>query len=277
MSHLNAKRIPGPTENVPPVMTTEAHPWLWLAGGALLFFLIPLIGTDILGLQPDLYYLIYFTAAVGWFTVFVLAHAPALRDLWRRDLGYSLAAGAVVGAGLAAIVFSQGATDHPDGWRFAFEILWRGVVYGTVDALTLFVFPAAVAYLLMHGNRDGVKRKLGFASLALALSILVSTSYHLGYPEYRGPDLRSPEIGTIVANVPTALTGNPLGSVVAHATVHVAAVVHQRDGGSMQMLPPKLTAVYPSHGDSDLAAALAAFWLIGTAAALTLLARSRRR
>ena len=51
------------------------------------------------------------------------------------------------------MVFSQAGTDHPDGWRFGFEILWRGLVYGSVDALTLFVFPAAVAYLLMQALR----------------------------------------------------------------------------------------------------------------------------
>jgi hypothetical protein len=27
---------------------------LWLAGGAVLFFLVPFVGTDVLGLQPDL-------------------------------------------------------------------------------------------------------------------------------------------------------------------------------------------------------------------------------
>jgi hypothetical protein len=268
--HADITEHPAPT-----TPTTDAHPWLWLAGGALLFFLIPLVGTDMLGLQPDLYYLLYFTAAVAWFATFAMTHAVALHDLWRHNLGYSLAVGAVVGAGLAAMVFSQEATDHPDGWRFAFEILWRGVVYGSIDALTLFVFPAAVAYLLMHGNRDGVKRKLGFAGLALALSMLVSTTYHLGYPEYRDADLRSPEIGTIVANIPTALTGNPLGAVVAHSTVHVSAVVHQREGGSTQMLPPKVTADYPSHGDSDIAAGLAVLWLVGTAGALTLVVRKR--
>ena len=152
---------------------------------------------------------------------------------------------------------------------------WRGLVYGGVDALTLFVFPAAVAYLLMHGNREGGKRKAGFAGLALLLSLLVSTSYHLGYPGYRDADLRSPLIGTIVANVPTALTGNPLGAVVTHPMVHIAAVVHQRNGGSTQMLPPKVTAGYPSHGDSDVAAGLAAMWLLATAGALTLVVRRR--
>src|SRR3954468_22221097 len=159
-------------ENAPPVVatpgsTTRTNPWLWLAGGALLFFLVPLVGTDLLGLQPDMYYLIYFTIAVAWFAAFVRAYAAELHDLWRHNLGLSLVVGAVAGAALVAMVLSQAATTHPDGWRYAFEVLWRGPVYGSVDALTLFVFPAAVAYLLMHGNREGGRRKAGFAGLAL--------------------------------------------------------------------------------------------------------------
>ena len=256
-----------------PVSPTGAHPLLWLAGGLLLFFLVPLVGTDLLGLQPDLYYLVYFTIAVIWFTAFVLAHAAELRELWRHNLGKSLLVGAVVGVGMVFNVFNQAGTDHPEGWRWGFEILWRGVVYGAIDALTLFVFPAAVAYLLMHGDRQGAKRKIGFAGLALLLSLVVSTTYHLGYPQYRDSDLRLPEIGTVIANIPTMLTGNPLGAVVLHDAAHISTAVHQRNGGSMQMLPPKVTADYPSHGDSDLAAALAVVWLVGTAGALTLVAR----
>ena len=42
------------------------------------------------------------------------------------------------------------------------------------------------------------------------------------------------------------------------------------------MLPPKVTADYPSHGDSDVAAGLAALWLLGTAGALTVVVRKRR-
>ena len=226
------------------------------------------------GLQPDLYYLIYFTIAVAWFAVLVSSYADELHDLWRHNLGLSLAVGAIAGAGLVAMVFSQAGTDHPDGWRFGFEILWRGLVYGSVDALTLFVFPAAVAYLLMHGNREGAKRKAGFAGLTAAIPAGVYEVYPA--TQYRDADLRSPLIGTIVANVPTALTGNPLGAVVAHPMVHIAAVVHQRDGGSTQMLPPKVTTDYPSHGDSDVAAGLAALWLLATGGALTMVVRRRR-
>jgi hypothetical protein len=251
-------------------------PWLWLAGSALLFFAVPFVGTDMLGLAPDLYYLIYFTIAVAWFAVFLATYRVQLHDLWRVNLKWSLAVGALAGIGVAAIVFSTTGTDHPDGWRWWFEIGWRGLVYGSVDALTLFVFPAAVAYLLMHGDRTGAKRKIGYAGLALSLSLLVSTSYHLGYSEYRDADMRSPLIGTVMANSATMLTGNPLGAFLMHPTAHMSAVVHQEQGGPTQMLPPKETADYPSHGDSDVAAGLAALWLAGTAGALTVLVRRRR-
>lgn len=256
--------------------TAAASAWWWLAGGTVLFFLVPYVGTDLLGLQPDLYYLVYFTVAVVWFVAFVEAYATELRDLWGHGLGPSLAVGTLAGAALVAMVLSQEGTDHPDGWQFWFEIVWRGVVYGSIDALTLFVFPAAVAYLVMHRRREGAGRRVGYAALTLSLSLLVSTSYHLGYAEFRDADLRSPLIGTVVANVPAMTTGNPLGAVVTHSMVHTAAVVHQRDGGATRMLPPRVDAAYPSRGDSDVAAGLAALWLLITGGVLGLVARRRR-
>jgi hypothetical protein len=250
-------------------------PLLWFVGAAVVFFLVPLIGTDWLGLQPDLYYLGYFTVAVALFAAFVITHGSALRPLWTEHLWQSLVIGALAGTVLAIGVFNQAATPHPDGWRFGFQIAWRGVVYGSVDALTLYVLPAAVAYLLMRGNRRGIAREAGFAGLALVLSLLVTTTYHLGYSEYRDETLRYPGIGAVVANVPTALTGNPLGAVVAHATMHVSSVVHQNEGGAQHMIPPKVTADYPNHGSSDLAAGLAGVWLLATAGALAVLVRRR--
>ena len=248
----------------------------WLAVAAALFFLVPFIGTDWLGLQPDLYYLGYFTVAVAFFAGFVITHASALRPMWTAHLWQSILIGVLAGAILAVGIFAEVATPHPGGWRFGFQILWRGLVYGSVDALTLYVLPAAVAYLLMRGNRRGLKRKAGFAGLALVLSLLVTTTYHLGYSEYRDETMRYPEIGALVANIPTALTGNPLGAVVTHSTMHLAAVVHQNEGGSAHMLPPTATGDYPSHGSGDLAAGLAAGWLLVTAGALTVLVRRRR-
>jgi hypothetical protein len=275
--HLSRSATEKAATTTPEAPAGFSHsPWLWLAGGALLFFTVPFVGTDMVGLQPDLYYLIYFTIAVVWFAAFLATHRVQLHDLWRVNLSWSLGVGALAGIAVAAIVFSSRGTNHPDGWRWWFEIGWRGLVYGSVDALTLFVFPAAVAYLVMHGDRTGAKRKIGYAGLALALSLLVSTSYHLGYPEYRDADMRSPLMGTVMASSATVLTGNPLGAFVTHATAHVSAVVHQERGGPTQMLPPKVTAGYPDHGNSDAAAGLAALWLVGTGGALTVLVRRPR-
>jgi hypothetical protein len=143
--------------------------------------------------------------------------------------------------------------------------------------LTLFVFPAAVAYLLMHGNRSGFRRRAAFAGLTLMLSMFVTATYHLGYSEFRDQTIRYPEIGAVMANIPTALTGNPVGAVVTHTTMHVSAVVHQRDGGNQHMLPPRVDSVYPNHGSGDLAAGLAAGWLVATAVAVSALVRRQRR
>lgn len=269
-----ARERPG-TAPVPDT-PTRSHPWRWMVSGALLFFLVPFVGTDLLGLQPDLYYVAYFTVAVAWFVAFVATHHAALRDLWRVNLRGSLVVGALAGAGVVTIVLTQTGTDHPDGWRWWFQIVWRGGVYGSVDALVLFVFPAAVAYLVMHGDRAGAVRRLGYAGLVLALSLVMSTAYHLGYPEYRDTDLRSPLIGTAMASSAAVVTGNPVGALVTHVPAHISAVVHQNQGGATQMLPPRTPSDYPSRGDGDLAVGLAGLWVLGTAGALTLLARRQR-
>jgi hypothetical protein len=269
---LHRTRVIGRTDTTP----AKGSAILWLGTAGLLFFLVPFIGTDRLGLQPDLYYLGYFTVAVAFLAFFASTHASVLRPLWTEHLWQSILVGAAAGTALALGIFAQAATPHPEGWRYGFQVVWRGLIYGSVDALTLYVFPAAVAFLLMRGNRQGLSRKVAFAGVALVLSLLVTTTYHLGYSEYRDDTMRYPEIGALVANVPTALTGNPVGAVLTHSTMHVAAVVHQNEGGQAHMLPPTVTTDYPSHGSSDLAAGLAAGWLLATAGAVVLLVRRQR-
>ena len=131
-----------------------------------------------------------------------------------------------------------------------------------MDALTLYVFPAVVAYLVLRGNRTGLARKAAFAGLVPVFSLLVSTSYHLGYATYRGSELSKPLTGTVVMDVPAMLTGNPAGAVVAHAAVHATAVTHQYYGGENHFLPPELTATYPDRPAGTAALAIAAGWVV---------------
>jgi len=95
-----------------------------------------------------------------------------------------------------------------------------------VDTLLLTVFPCFVAYKLLHGRVDGLKGKLRFTALTMPLVIIVTATYHWGYPQYREDGLGWPETGNVLISIPTFATANPVGSAAAHVSQHVAAVTH---------------------------------------------------
>lgn len=229
----------------------------WYLVALVVGFLIPFVGVNLLGLHHDLYLLVYFTVA-GTFLASFAAHAGIdWRGLLRTRLWWSLGIGAAVAFATVRNVMNEASMPHPSGSFFWFELAWRGVVYGVTDALILFVFPAAVAYLLL---RDADRRRrVKFAALTVALSMGITAAYHLGYPQFRGTDLVQPEIGALVANVPAGLTGNPLGAILVHGTYHVAANVHTYR--SPIFLPPDLDG-YAERGSGTAGPAFTAAWIV---------------
>ncbi len=240
-----------------PAATEPGHPLRWYLAAALVSFAIPLVGADVLELHHDLYLLVYFTVA-GTFLASFAAHVSI--D-WRGWLGtrrwWSVGAGLLVAFAIVRKVLSEAAMPHPEGSFFWFELAWRGVAYGLVDALLLFVFPGAVAYALL-GDRDR-HRRVRYAALSLVLSFGITAGYHLGYPQFRSTDLVQPEIGAVVAWVPTALTGNSLGVIVVHDAYHAAANVHRYH--SEIYLPPDLDG-YAERGSGTAGPALAGAWVV---------------
>lgn len=231
-------------------------------------FATSLVASDLGGLHHDLYLLLYFTAALGYLGWFATKCGVAWRRLLRTNLWWSLGVGALVGAAVVRQVMGQAGTGHPAGGFFGFELIWRGVVYGSVDALVLAVFPTLVAYLVLRGNRKGLARKAAFAGLVVLFSLVVSAAYHAGYSTYRGSTMSKPLTGTIMWDLPAVFTGNPAGAVVAHAAVHTSAVVHQYYGGDNHLIPPELVADYPERAGGALGQLLAAGWLVLVAAVL---------
>ena len=121
-----------------------------------------------------------------------------------------------------------------------FELLWRGVGYGTIDALLLTAFPCLIAYRMLRGRITGIVGRLRYVALALPLVALMTATYHLGYPQYREDGLARPETGNLLISIPTFATVNPVGSVIAHVSQHVAAVTHSYE--SRIFLPPATKA-----------------------------------
>ena len=210
----------------------------WFAIGNLVAFLIPYVGVSVLDLQHDVFYLAYFASTLGLLAVYASREHVDVRGLFTRNWIWSVGIGLVTAVALwRNVITSSTATPRPHGAYFAFELLWRGVGYGVIDALLLTAFPCAIAYALLRGHTSGVRGRIRFIALALPLIWLITATYHLGYPQIREDGLSRPETGNTIISVPALLTTNPAGSIVAHVTMHVTAVNHAYQ--TRDYLPPQ--------------------------------------
>lgn len=200
-------------------------------------FLIPYLGVSVLDLQHDLYYLGYFALTIGLVGAYARVERVQVADVFRSRWRWSVGIGVLLAVVLVVNVFAtDDATARPHGLYFVFELLWRGVGYGLVDTLLLTVVPCLIAYQVLRKQVDGLKGKLRFTALMLPLVIIVTATYHWGYPQFREDGVRRPETGNILISLPTFATVNPAGSIVAHVSQHVAAVAHSYE--SEIFVPP---------------------------------------
>jgi hypothetical protein len=209
----------------------------WFAIGAVVAFLVPFVGVSLLDFQHDLYYLAYFAATAVLLVGYIRLEHVDVRRVLVHAWPWSLTLGVVVGLLQMWNVLGEDATARPAGAYFVFEFVWRGVAYGAVDALLLTVFPGFVAYSVLRGRVGGLLGKLRFTAIALPLILLITATYHLGYPQYREDGIGSPEFGNTMISVPMLATANPIGSLVAHATMHATAVTHAYE--TDVFLPPE--------------------------------------
>lgn len=211
----------------------------WFAIVSAVSFIIPFTLTSMADIHHDLYYLIYFSVTLLLLTVYVRASGVDVATWLSTRWQWSLAIGAVAAAFVVWSVLARiDSTPHPDGAYFVFQIFWRGLVYGVVDALLLSAFPGLVALALFGNNLKGLARKAGDGALTFLLVFVITGVYHLGYEDLRDRDIIQPEFGNAVISLPVILTANPVGSIVAHTSMHLAAVTHSYE--SEDRLPPQV-------------------------------------
>ena len=213
--------------------------WVWLAGGFVVAFAVPFLLADVLEVNRDVYYGLYAIAVFGLF------------GSWTRATGYDLAAAIkrhwvwAVGLGTAfagvlafMAVRTEDATARPDGLELVGAVLWRGIVYGVTDGVLLSVFPILVVFAALARSRlnDRFRGKLVIGAVAMIASLAMTAVYHVGYSDFRSDKVAKPLTGDAVWSVPTLVTLNPIGSPIAHAGLHVSAVLHSYDTDTF--LPP---------------------------------------
>jgi hypothetical protein len=211
----------------------------WLAGGLVLAFVVPFLFADLLGLPRDLYYGIYAATAVGFFLLWVRFTGQSLGAMLRRRWVLAVVLGLIFAAAMAMLVIrTEPASSGPTGVRLVWDVAWRGLVYGAVDGLFLSSFPILAVFAAGKGSRlwGRASGKVVVGIAALIASLLMAAVYHLGYSDFRSAKIVRPVAGDVIWSVPTLITLNPVGAPLAHAGMHIAAVLHSPQTDTF--LPP---------------------------------------
>ena len=212
----------------------------WFVGISAVAFVVPLVFSSWLELQHDVYYLVYFTVVVTLLGAYIRTNEINLTEVitsgWKLSIALGVASAAFVTWSVLARI---DATPHPSGGYFAFEIGWRGIIYGVIDALLLSAFPGLIARELMQRKVVGARGHIGYGVLTLALVMIITATYHAGYKDLQNvPGIVQPEIGNSIISVPVIASANPAGSLLAHVSMHLAAVTHSYE--SKDRLPPQV-------------------------------------
>ncbi|MBN1402535.1 MAG: hypothetical protein JXA74_16970 [Anaerolineae bacterium] len=132
----------------------------------------------------------------------------------------------------------QPSSPAPQGLQLVFDLAWPGLAYGTIDALFLSILPlsATSQALAALGWTNRWWERMAVGALALVASLLIIAVYHLGYPEFRGPQVGLVVVGVGIQSLLTVLAGNPMVVLLGHIAMHVTAVVYGLN--SVSQLPP---------------------------------------
>lgn len=211
---------------------------LWVGGAAVAGFASSAILGGWLELARGWLVLIYGLVTTAVAVGYVRWSDIDLRSLVVRRWPLGVAGAAVVGAFVVMAVERQDASSRPEGARLIWDLFWFGGVYGLVDAVLLSVIPVLATWRAFahKGWTDHLSGKIEVGALALLASVVVTAAYHLGYPEFRGSDLKDPLFGNGVMSLGYVLTNNPITAIVSHIAMHVAAVLQGAE--TTVQLPP---------------------------------------
>jgi hypothetical protein len=145
-------------------------------------------------------------AVVALFAAYTVATGLDLREVALPHWKLGVVLGVVFGFALVRNVLSEDKMPHPSGAYSVFELIWRGRIYGAVDALLLTVLPCLVVYRSLGGRLATWRRRLVYFAASLALVLRITAVYHLGYAQYRTDGVGAPETGNTIISVPMLLS-----------------------------------------------------------------------
>lgn len=204
---------------------------LWIAVASVTGFSISALFAGWLKIKRDIYLFIYIPVVLALFVFFVISSGTDLIAVISHNWYWGLAGALIAGALVIKNVLSQPASEPQRGMGLIRDILWPGFFYGLTDALLLSVLPVlAVGMAISEGSLPEILTgRAGSGVLALMASLVITTFYHLGYPEFRCNKVIWANFGNGVLTLAYLITGNPLAAILPHIAMHIAAMIHGRE------------------------------------------------
>jgi len=204
----------------------------------LLVFGISFIFSGLLGLSRRIFLLPYVIISSAFLLYFFYSAVPVTNNFWTHNWAWGLLIAILAGVFLVKNIWSQPASQDKRGKGLFFDIFWFGFAYGVIDGLMLNVMPVVVTGNLINqsttvGNFSIV---LLTAVSAIALSLIITLIYHLGYREFRNKSIMLVLLGNTIITLTFIISGNPIAAVISHTAMHIAAVF--RGPETTLQLPP---------------------------------------
>ena len=218
------------------------NPWYlyvgWVIAVGIVGFSVSMIFAGILRLPRNLYLIAYIGLAGLFLYTYSRWSNLSIRELFINNWIWGMVGAILLAMFTVKNVLSQPVSHRSTGLALVGDLLWSGVAYGLTDALLLTVLPVCAtwqAFTALNLTSSWLGKIL-VGVIALSASVLVTTAYHLGYPEYRGKGMMGPVIGNTTMTLGYLLTNNPLAAILSHIAMHIASVLH--GPASVTQLPP---------------------------------------
>ena len=198
----------------------------WVVAASILGFAISAVFAGWIKLSRHLFLIPYVSLVSIFLYSFIVLNEIDVAAILVENWAWGIAAGGLVSVFLVRNVRSQPASRQLDGAVLVLDIAWAGVVYGMMDALFLNVMPVVAVWVgaSQFGWAGTALGKISIGAVGLLASLLVTLAYHLGYPEFRNKKVGLVLAGNSIITLAFLLSGSPLGGMISHTAMHIAAV-----------------------------------------------------
>jgi hypothetical protein len=210
----------------------------WIVGASILGFAISAIFAGWMKLSRSLFLIPYVFLVTIFIYMFISINNINVAAILRRNWIWGIVAGLVLSILLVRNIKSQPYSRQVGGAKLALDFAWAGFAYGFIDGLFLSVMPviAVSTGASSLGWTSTLVGMIGVGALGLLASLIVTAAYHLGYPEFHGAKMRYVLLGNGLITLAFLVSGNPLGSLLSHPIMHIAAVLQGAE--TTLQLPP---------------------------------------